>query len=115
MMAKPSADGTTRVAAATTCASSGFPPTSWSTFGSCDFRRVPFPAAMIATATRGAEDVVEETAFLAFVIFPTIPCGRRVQKGCGTGRVRVLVLGRGSRALLDRKAEGSCPQVSIFQ
>ncbi len=36
-------------------ASSGLPPTSCRTLGSCDLSRVPLPAAMMATATRGGE------------------------------------------------------------
>src|SRR5437762_1054158 len=50
MIAKTSFAGTTRVAAAITCASSGFPPTSCNTLGSCDFSRVPLPAAIMAIA-----------------------------------------------------------------
>jgi hypothetical protein len=39
------------------------PPTSWSTFGRLDFSRVPLPAAMMATATRGAAPEFEDVAF----------------------------------------------------
>ena len=46
------------MAAAITCANSGFPPTSCKTFGSCDFNRVPLPAAMMAIAMRGAATAV---------------------------------------------------------
>src|SRR5438874_8901119 len=41
---------TTFAAAAMTCASSGRPPTSCSTLGRFDLRRVPLPAAMMAIA-----------------------------------------------------------------
>src|ERR1022692_3922497 len=63
--------GTTRVAAAITWASSGLPPTSCSTFGSCDLRRVPLPAAMMATATRGAAvaEVLDEAIAFDFIIY----------------------------------------------
>src|SRR6266576_1451269 len=57
MMANTSDAGTTFVAAAITCASSGLPPTWCKTFGYFDFRRVPLPAAMMATAMWGAEDL----------------------------------------------------------
>src|SRR5664279_3011121 len=50
MMAKIWDAGTTCVAAATTCPSSGFPAISCSTLGYFDFRRVPLPAARIAIA-----------------------------------------------------------------
>src|SRR5437660_8591058 len=53
MFAYISFPGTTRRAAAITCASRGFPPASWRTFGCLDFRRVPLPAAMMAIAVRG--------------------------------------------------------------
>src|SRR5580700_11756257 len=71
MMAKTSFGETTRVAAAMTWASSGLPPTSCSTLGNCDLRRVPLPAARMATATRGAPADVwewEEDGFLDFCI-----------------------------------------------
>ena len=54
MMAYTSFAGTIRTAARITCSSSGFPPTSCNTLGSCDFSLVPLPAAMMATAMRGA-------------------------------------------------------------
>src|ERR1700758_4762696 len=38
-----------------TCSSRGLPPTSCNTLGSCDLSLVPLPAAMMATAIRGAE------------------------------------------------------------
>src|SRR5438128_12284321 len=53
MIAYISFAGTTRRAAAITCASRGLPPASWRTFGCFDFRRVPLPAAMMAIAVRG--------------------------------------------------------------
>src|SRR5437879_12282011 len=53
MIAYISFAGTTRRAAAITCASRGLPPASWRTFGCLDFRRVPLPAAMMAIAVRG--------------------------------------------------------------
>src|SRR5579872_5369017 len=53
MMAKIFCAGTTCVAAATTCASSGLPPISCSTFGRRDFSRVPLPAARMAIANAG--------------------------------------------------------------
>src|SRR6478752_10599520 len=51
-MTYTSAGGTTCVPAAITCARSGLPPTSCSTFGYLDFSRVPLPAAIIAIAKR---------------------------------------------------------------
>src|SRR6516165_7364874 len=50
MMAKMLCGGTTRLAAATRCASSGWPAISCSTLGRCDLRRVPLPAARMAMA-----------------------------------------------------------------
>src|SRR5262252_4495837 len=62
-----------------TCSSSGLPPTSCRTFGSCDLSLVPLPAAMMATARRGASadtsfadwegDFAEEREGLAFDFF----------------------------------------------
>src|SRR5580704_124859 len=57
MMAKMSCAGTTRSAARITCPNSAWPPTSCNTLGSCDFSLVPLPAAIMATATRGADSV----------------------------------------------------------
>src|SRR2546423_15615606 len=94
MIAKTSFAGITRVAAAITCASSGFPPTSCNPLGSCDFSRVPLPAAMMAIAIRGVPVGVakradepcvenflpEEEVGLDFFIRPNIPCGGSRQK-----------------------------------
>src|SRR5229473_8458052 len=73
---------TTCVAAATTCASSDFPPTSCRTLGNCDFSRVPLPAAIIATATRPALGTVNEWAFAAGEVLAT--------EGAGTADERFL-------------------------
>src|SRR5216684_1088297 len=67
---------TTCVAAATTCASSDFPPTSCRTLGNCDFSRVPFPAAIIATATRPALGTVNEWAFATGEVLAPEGAGR---------------------------------------
>src|SRR5713101_5438163 len=53
-----SAAVTTSFAAAITCASRGFPPTSCKTLGCFDLSRVPLPAAMMAMAVR-VESLVE--------------------------------------------------------
>ena len=55
--------------------SSGLPPTSCSTLGSCDLSRVPLPAAMMATATRGgcAGSLSKNVRLLDFFIRLTIP------------------------------------------
>src|SRR5258708_6566419 len=95
MMAKMSDGGTTRVPAAMTCASSGLPPTSCSTLASCDLRRVPLPAAMMAMATRGAEPVeLFKPAFLDFFIYLKYIVGaagkRRYEPGSSKFRDRVL-------------------------
>src|SRR5580692_3203332 len=85
MMAKTSCGGTTRVAAAITWANRGLPPTSCSTFGSCDLRRVPLPAAMIAMATRGVDKVGPEElgSLLDLFICPNIPWRVTLQKATG--------------------------------
>src|SRR5580704_4246346 len=68
MMAKTSVAGTMRTAARITCSSRGFPPTSCNTLGSCDLSLVPLPAAIMATATRGAPARTEALPF-DFVFF----------------------------------------------
>src|SRR5437868_560165 len=75
IIAYTSLAGTTLAAVRITCSSSGLPPTSCNTLGSCDLSRVPLPAAMIATAIRGgtAGDVRnvlrEETVDFRFDFF----------------------------------------------
>src|SRR6476659_5008650 len=79
MMAYTSLASTMRCAARMTCSSSGLPPTSCNTFGSCDLSLVPLPAAMMATARRGVSadasfdawesDFAEEQEGLAFDFF----------------------------------------------
>src|SRR5580658_10322107 len=59
--------GTTFCAAAITCARIGLPPTSCRTLGCFDLSRVPFPAAMIAMATRGRGGFDAEAFDLVFV------------------------------------------------
>src|SRR5579863_756883 len=69
MMAYTSFAGTMRTAARITCSSRGFPPTSCNTLGSCDLSLVPLPAAMMATARRGAASSPESPRAKEDVLF----------------------------------------------
>src|SRR5689334_6709174 len=66
MMTKILSGDTTFAAAAMTCASSGRPPTSCSTLGRLDFRRVPLPAAMMAIAK--SEDGAKEDCLRGLIL-----------------------------------------------
>src|SRR5208283_1667212 len=107
-MANTSLAGTTRVAAAITCARSVLPPTSCSTFGSCDLSRVPLPAAMMATATLGAKsvEVFEGVGFVDFFIRPTIPWGG------GSTKER---LAHKASSCARTTAGGGCPHMKPFR
>src|SRR5580704_10450819 len=69
MITKMSCAGTTFSAVAMTCARIGLPPISCRTLGCFDLSRVPFPAAMIAMAIRGACGLDGEGLDLIFGFF----------------------------------------------